>query len=193
MIINKIKDNFIQAQEVLGHFISDPGTWKKIEKAGDLLVQALRSGNKIISCGNGGSMCDAMHFAEELTGRFHNERRPLPAIAISDPANITCVANDYGFDYVFSRTIEALGKNGDVLLALSTSGNSINIIKAIDSAMKAGMKVIALTGNSGGHISGLCDVEIRVPHSGYSDRIQEIHIMVIHSLVNYVEISLFTE
>jgi D-sedoheptulose 7-phosphate isomerase len=193
MVINKIKGNLTQTQEVLGHFISDPETWKKIEKAGNLMVQALRSGNKIISCGNGGSMCDAMHFAEELTGRFHDDRKPLSAIAISDPAHITCVANDYGFEYVYSRTVEALGKKGDVLLAISTSGNSINIIKAIDSARKTGMKVIALTGNSGGQISGICDVEIRAPYTGYSDRIQEIHIMVIHSLINYIELAMFPE
>ena len=193
MIINKIKDNFLQVQDVLGHFISDNETWEMIDKAGALMVQALRSGNKIISCGNGGSMCDAMHFAEELTGKFHNDRKPLPAIAISDPAHITCVANDYGFEYVFSRTVEALGKNGDVLLAISTSGNSKNVIKAIDSARKTGMKVIALTGNSGGQVSKICDVEIRAPYTGYSDRIQEIHIMVIHSLINYIELAMLSD
>jgi D-sedoheptulose 7-phosphate isomerase len=190
MIIEQIKGNFQQAQEVLVHFISDPQTWEMIEKAGELMVQALKSGNKIISCGNGGSMCDAMHFAEELTGKFQKDRRPLPALAISDPSHITCVANDFGLDYIFSRTIEALGKPGDVLLAISTCGNSQNVINAVESARQAGMKVVGLTGRSGGKMASLCHVEIRAPHNGYSDRIQEIHIKVIHSLVNYIELSM---
>jgi D-sedoheptulose 7-phosphate isomerase len=190
MIIDQIKENFHQAQEVLGNFISNPQTWEKLEKAGELMVHALKSGNKIISCGNGGSLCEAMHFAEELTGRFHKERMPLPALAVSDPSNITCVANDFGIDYIFSRTIEALGKPGDVLLAISTSGNSQNVVNAIGSAKRIGMKVIGLTGKSGGQMASLCDVEIRVPYNGYSDRIQEIHVKVIHSLVNYIELSM---
>lgn len=190
MIIDQIKNNFLQAQEVLDNFISNPETWQKLEKAGNLMVQALKSGNKIISCGNGGSLCDAMHFAEELTGRFQKDRRPLPALSISDPSHITCVANDFGFDFIFSRTVEALGKPGDVLLAISTSGDSQNVINAINSAKKTGMKVVGLTGRSGGQMASLCDVEIRVPHNGYSDRIQEIHVLVIHSLVNYIELSM---
>jgi len=190
MIIDQIKDNFLKAQEVLDNFISDPEIWQKFENAGNLMVQALKSGNKIISCGNGGSLCDAMHFAEELTGRFQKDRKPLSALSISDPSYITCVANDFGFDYIFSRTVEALGKPGDVLLAISTSGDSQNIINAIDSAGKIGMKVVGLTGKSGGRMASLCNVEIRAPYTGYSDRIQEIHIKVIHSLVNYIELSM---
>jgi len=190
MIIDQIKANFHEAEDLLNRFISDPENWNKIEAAGNLMVQALNSGNKIISCGNGGSLCDAMHFAEELTGRFHKERRPLPAIAISDPSHLTCVANDFGYDHIFSRVVEALGKPGDILLAISTSGNSQNVINAILSARQAGMKVVALTGNSGGLIGSLCDVELRVEHNGYSDRIQEIHIKVIHSLVNFIELSI---
>ena len=190
MIIDQIKANFHEAEDLLNRFISDPENWNKIEAAGNLMVQALNSGNKIISCGNGGSLCDAMHFAEELTGRFHKNRRPLPAIAISDPSHLTCVANDFGYDYIFSRVVEALGKSGDLLLAISTSGNSQNVINAILSARQAGMKVVALTGNSGGLIGSLCDVELRVEHNGYSDRIQEIHIKVIHSLVNFIELSI---
>jgi len=190
MIIDQIKANFHEAEDLLNRFISDPENWNKIETAGNLMVQALNSGNKIISCGNGGSLCDAMHFAEELTGRFHKERRPLPAIAISDPSHLTCVANDFGYDHIFSRVVEALGKPGDILLAISTSGNSQNVINAILSARQAGMKVVALTGNSGGLIGSLCDVELRVEHNGYSDRIQEIHIKVIHSLVNFIELSI---
>jgi D-sedoheptulose 7-phosphate isomerase len=192
MIIDQIKGNFLQAKELLDNFISDPESWEKIEKAGNLMVQSLKSGNKIISCGNGGSLCDAMHFAEELTGRFQKDRRPLPALSISDPSHITCVANDFGFDFVFSRTVEALGKPGDILLAISTSGDSQNIINAIDSAKKAGMIVVGLTGNTGGQMASLCNVEIRVPHTGYSDRIQEIHIKIIHSLVNYIEMSMMS-
>jgi len=190
MIIDQIKANFHEAEDLLNRFISDPENWNKIETAGNLMVQALNSGNKIISCGNGGSLCDAMHFAEELTGRFHKERRPLSAIAISDPSHLTCVANDFGYDHIFSRVVEALGKPGDILLAISTSGNSQNVINAILSARQAGMKVVALTGNSGGLIGSLCDVELRVEHNGYSDRIQEIHIKVIHSLVNFIELSI---
>ena len=190
MIIDQIKENFRQAQEVLDNFISAPQTWEKLEKAGEFVVQALKSGNKIISCGNGGSLCDAMHFAEELTGRFQQDRIPLPAFAISDPSHITCVANDFGFDQIFSRTVEALGEPGDVLLAISSSGNSQNVVNAIVSAKGLGMKVIGLTGKTGGLMSALCDVEIYVPYSGYSDRIQEIHIKVIHSLVNYIELSM---
>lgn len=190
MLINQIKENFRQAQEVLEAFISDPQSWEAIEKAVKLMVQALEIGNKIISCGNGGSMCDAMHFAEELTGRFHNDRIPLPALSICDPSHITCVANDFGFNYIFSRMVDALGKPGDILLAISTSGNSQNVITAIESAQQKGMKVVGLTGKSGGKMASLCDVEIRVPYEGYSDRVQEIHIKVIHSLVQLIEMAM---
>lgn len=193
MLINKIKDNFRQAQEVLETFISDPRTWEAIEKAVELMVQALGDGNKIISCGNGGSMCDAMHFAEELTGRFRNDRIPLPALSICDSSHITCVANDFGFNYIFSRMVDALGKPGDILLAISTSGNSQNVITAIESAQQKGMKVVGLTGKSGGKMASLCDVEIRVPYEGYSDRVQEIHIKVIHSLVHAIEMAMDKE
>lgn len=193
MIIDEIKQNFIEAQQVLDKFILDAETWNEIDKAGQLMVAALNNGGKIMSCGNGGSLCDAMHFAEELTGRFQKNRRPLAAIAISDPSHITCVANDFGMDYIFSRTVEALGKPEDVLLAISTSGNSQNVINAIKSANEIGMKVVALTGKTGGVIADICDVEIRAPYSEFSDRVQEIHIKVIHSLVNYIELSLKTQ
>ena len=132
-------------------------------------------------------MCDAMHFAEELSGRFRENRKALPAIAISDPSHLSCVGNDYGYDFVFSRYIEAIGNKNDVLLAISTSGNSKNVINAISAAKEKGMKVIALTGRDGGVIADLCDVEIRAPFSKYADRAQEIHIKVIHSLIQYVE------
>ena len=145
------------------------------------------TGHKIISCGNGGSMSDAMHFAEELTGRFRDDRPSMSAIAISDPTHITCAANDYGFDYIFSRYLEGVGQAGDVLLAISTSGNSPNIIKAAEVAKQKGIKVIALTGKTGGKLAELVDVEFRIDHLGYSDRIQEMHIKIIHNLIQYIE------
>ena len=151
------------------------------------MTVSIENGGKIISCGNGGSMCDAMHFAEELTGKFRDERSPIPAVSISDPSHITCVGNDYGFDAIFSRYVESVGNTGDVLLAISTSGKSTNVIRAAEEANRKGIKVVALTGKDGGELSDLCDIEIRVPHFGYSDRIQEIHIKVIHILILLIE------
>jgi D-sedoheptulose 7-phosphate isomerase len=151
------------------------------------MAESIKKGGKIISCGNGGSHCDAMHFAEELTGRYREDRKALAAIAISDPSHVSCVANDYGFDHIFSRYIEALGKEGDVLLAISTSGNSKNILKAITAAHEKGMKVVALTGKNGGEIAGMADIEIRVAHQGFADRIQEVHIKIIHILILLIE------
>ncbi|PVX52354.1 phosphoheptose isomerase [Balneicella halophila] len=182
-----IKYNFEEAQSVLQAFMSDAKQIGNIQKAGDLMVTSIANKGKIISCGNGGSMCDAMHFAEELTGRFRDDRKALPAIAISDPSHISCVGNDYGFESVFSRYIEAIGREADVLLAISTSGNSANVIKATEVAKNIGMKVVGLTGKDGGRLAPLCDVEIRVPWNGYADRIQEIHIKIIHTLIQYIE------
>jgi D-sedoheptulose 7-phosphate isomerase len=182
-----IKDNFLEAQQCLNSFINDPKNFVHIEQAGELMVDALKKGKKIISCGNGGSMCDAMHFAEELTGRFRRDRPPIAAISISDPSHITCTANDYGFDSIFSRYVEAIGQAGDILLAISTSGNSRNIVKAVQAAQQKGIKTVALTGKDGGQLASMCQVEIRAPHSDFSDRVQEIHIKVIHTLINYIE------
>ena len=151
------------------------------------MAEALLRKGKVISCGNGGSMCDAMHFAEELTGRYRDNRPSLAAISISDPSHITCVGNDYGFDSIFSRFIEGMGNSGDVLLAISTSGNSKNVLEAAKAAKAKGMTVVALTGKDGGELASVCDVEIRAPWSGYADRVQEIHIKVIHSLIDYIE------
>lgn len=184
---NSILKNLEEAKNILDIFLSDERNILAIEKAGAITGAALKSGNKIISCGNGGSMSDAMHFAEEMTGRFRDDRKPFPAIAISDPSYITCTANDYGFEYIFSRFVEAHGKRGDILLAISTSGNSKNILQATQVAKASGMLVIALTGKDGGKLASLCDVEIRAPYSQYADRAQEIHIKVIHSLISYVE------
>ncbi len=182
-----IKANFEEAYELLGKFYGEAENIQAIESAAQLMTEAVKSGRKIISCGNGGSMADAMHFAEELTGRFRESRPALPAIAISDPTHISCVGNDYGYDYIFSKFVEGVGQQGDVLLGISTSGNSKNVIEAAKSAKSKGMKVVGLTGKNGGALTELCDVEIRVPHFGYADRIQEIHIKVIHNLIQYVE------
>lgn len=151
------------------------------------MANALQKGNKIISCGNGGSMCDAMHFAEELSGRFRDNRKGLAAVSISDPSHITCVGNDYGFDYIFSRYLEALGQEGDILLGISTSGNSKNVILAVEKAKELGIKTIVLTGKSGGKLADLAELEIRAPFSQYADRAQEIHIKIIHNLILGIE------
>lgn len=185
--MNRIIDHFSEARTILETFISDPQNFRNIELAGQILVDTIKTGGQVISCGNGGSMCDAMHFAEELSGRYRQDRPAYPAIAISDPSHLSCVANDYGYAFVFSRMVEAIGRKGDVLLAISTSGNSENVLKAIEAAKLKGMKVIGLTANEGGKMAALCDVEIRAPRSEFSDRAQEIHIKVIHSLIDFVE------
>lgn len=187
--MQRIKQNFIEAQDILDEFIANEKNWEAIENAGNLMVEAIKNGKKIISCGNGGSMCDAMHFAEELTGRFRENRPAMPAISISDASHISCTANDYGYDFIFSRYVEALGNEGDVLLAISTSGNSANILKATEVAKEKGLKVVALTGKDGGKLANICDVEIRSPKSQYADRVQEIHIKVIHSLIHFIELN----
>ncbi|MDR1022412.1 MAG: D-sedoheptulose 7-phosphate isomerase [Prevotellaceae bacterium] len=185
--ISQILANFAEAAQVASRFIGSSQNVECIDRAAALMAEAIAGGGKIISCGNGGSMCDAMHFAEELSGRFRSDRRALPAIAASDPSHLTCTANDYGFESVFSRFVEALGCKGDVLLAISTSGNSANVVKAVEIAKLQGMRVVGLTGKNGGLMSGICDVNICVPHSGYADRIQEVHIKVIHTLIQLIE------
>ena len=190
MIPTQSKAYFLEAQEVLNAFIMHDSNFERIQKAIDCMVESIQQGGKIISAGNGGSMSDAMHFAEELTGRFRNNRKGIPAIAISDPAYITCASNDYGYEEVFSRFISSMGNKNDVFLAISTSGNSANIIKAIESAKQNGMKVIGLTGKDGGQMKDLVDIEIRAPFSQFSDHVQEIHIKVIHSFVLGIETAL---
>ncbi len=186
MSSKQIASHFSEAIEILQKF-NNQENHELIEKAGSIMVKSLSIGGKIISCGNGGSMCDAMHFAEELTGRYRDDRKGIPALSISDPSHITCVGNDYGFNFIFSRYVESLGNESDVLLAISTSGNSANVLEAIRAARRKGMKVIGLTGKTGGEMAELCDVEIRAPYSEYADRAQEIHIKVIHSLIDYIE------
>lgn len=176
-----------EARTVLDNFIQDKNNLKLIQDAALILAESFKNGGKVLSCGNGGSHCDAMHFAEELTGRYRENRPAYPAIAISDVSHLSCVSNDFGYDYVFSRYIEGVGQKGDVLFGLSTSGNSKNVLNAIKAAKEKGMKVIAMTGKDGGQMAGLADVEIRVPHFRYADRIQEVHIKVIHILMMLVE------
>ena len=192
MISRNMTESIIQfsldeAREELELFLADSSTVPAIESAAAVMVGCLSRGGKIVSCGNGGSLCDATHFAEELTGRFRNDRRPFPAMAINDPAYLTCVGNDYSFDEVFSRWVEAFGKPEDVLLAISTGGSSKNILLAAEAARKAGMKVVALTSKKGKLLTGLADVSIMAPDAPHSDRIQEIHIKVIHILIEAIE------
>jgi D-sedoheptulose 7-phosphate isomerase len=182
-----IEANLNEAKEVLNDFVSLPENITSIERSARILIESITKGGKIISCGNGGSMTDAMHFAEELSGVFREKRPALPAISISDPSHITCTANDYGFESVFSRFVEGLGQTNDVLLAISTSGNSMNIVKAVEAAKAKGMKVVGLTGKTGGLLAGMVDSEIRVKGRVHSDRIQEVHIKVLHILVLLIE------
>ena len=181
-----IKQHLDEATETLKAFNTDSNI-TAINDALKIMVEALKNGNKIISCGNGGSMCDAMHFAEELSGRFREDRKGLAALSISDPSHISCVANDYGYEHVFSRYVEALGSEGDVLLGISTSGNSENVLRAVDAAKQNGMKSIGLTGKNGGKMALKVDAEIRAPQTPYADRVQEIHIKVIHALIDGIE------
>lgn len=191
MTTDLISAQFNHAKQTLEAF-STAENMQKIVSGIEIMYTALSKGNKIMSCGNGGSMCDAMHFAEELTGRFRKERSPLGAIAIADPSHITCVANDYGFEHIFSRYIEASGKAGDVLLAISTSGNSPNVINAVRSARAQGMRVIGLLGKDGGALKTMVDIPI-VVGSNISDRIQEVHIKCIHIMIEGIERSLFPQ
>ena len=182
-----IRAELTEARTVLEQFLANPITLPRIASAAEIMATSLRNGGKILTCGNGGSLCDAQHFAEELSGRYRNDRRALAAIALTDASHMTCVGNDYGFEFVFSRFVEALGRPGDVLLAISTSGNSPNVLRAAEAAKAAGMTVVALTGKDGGQLANISDVEIRAPHFGYADRIQEIHIKVIHILILLIE------
>ncbi|EGR2283986.1 D-sedoheptulose 7-phosphate isomerase [Vibrio parahaemolyticus] len=182
-----IRSELNKAAEVLNKFLSDDHNIAQIEAAAKMIADSFKQDGKVLSCGNGGSHCDAMHFAEELTGRYRDNRPGYAGIAISDPSHLSCVSNDFGYDFVFSRYVEAVGRKGDVLFGLSTSGNSGNILKAIEAAKAKGMKTVALTGKDGGKMAGLADVEIRVPHFGYADRIQEVHIKIIHIIIQLIE------
>jgi D-sedoheptulose 7-phosphate isomerase len=182
-IINELKE----ASAVLEKFIAEKKNIEAIEKAAHIIVSSIKGGGKVLSCGNGGSACDAMHFAEELTGRYRENREPIPAIAISETGHITCTANDFGYAHIFSRYLQAVGSKDDVLLAISTSGNSENVLKAAEVAKAKGIKIISLTGKNGGKLAPLSDININVAHNGYADRVQEVHIKIIHILILLIE------
>ena len=184
---NRLDEHFSEAAQLLDTVRNDAAFMDAVEAAGIAMCQAIAQGGKIISCGNGGSMSDAMHFAEELSGRYRDDRPGLPAISCSDPSHITCVGNDYGFDQVFARFVQALGQSGDCLLAISTSGNSANVLEAAKAAKAKGMTVIGLTGRGGGALKALCDAAVDVPWDGYADRVQEVHIKVIHAWIDLIE------
>ena len=176
-----------EAAAALDRLRADDTTLARIAQAGELLAAALAAGGRVFSCGNGGSMCDAMHFAEELSGRFRDDRPGYAAVAISDPGHLSCVANDYGYEQVFARYLRAHGRAGDVLLAISTSGTSRNVVAAARAANELQMRVIALTGRGGTPLAELADIAIVTPGGRYADRVQELHIKVIHILIELVE------
>jgi D-sedoheptulose 7-phosphate isomerase len=181
-----IDDSLAEMAAVHRAFV-ESGPTVEIERAIALLADALTAGNKVLACGNGGSMADAMHFAEELTGRFRGNRRALPALALSDPAMLSCIANDFGYDAVFERAVQAFGQDGDVLVAISTSGNSPNVLRAAAAAHQQGLAILALTGKDGGQLAPYAATELRIPHHGHADRIQEMHIKLLHLLVQGIE------
>lgn len=176
-----------EAANALARLQADTVMHERIAAAGALLAASFAAGGKALSCGNGGSMCDAMHFAEELTGRFRDDRPGYAAIAISDPSHLSCVGNDYGYEQVFARYVQAVGRSGDVLLAITTSGTSKNVVAAARAAKAAGIKVIALTGRDATPITELADIAIVTPGGRYADRVQELHIKVIHLLIELTE------
>lgn len=181
-----IQNSFTAAGRSLKAFLADEGNFVTIEKMARLIADCFARGGKVIVFGNGGSMCDAMHFAEEFTGRFRRDRNALPAIAISDPSHLTCVGNDYGFSEVFARGVEAFAAAGDVVLGISTSGNSGNVIRGLETARDLGCHSFALLGKDGGQIAGSCELELIVPGQ-HSDRIQELHTLILHIIIEGVE------
>lgn len=190
--MNYIANSLNLAQDTLNKFVSEQKNIKLIESAIDIFATSFQNKGRVFSCGNGGSMCDSLHFAEELTGRYRKDRAPLPATGISEAGHITCIANDFGFEHIFSRFIEAWGQQGDVLLAISTSGNSANVIKAVEVARSKGMKVVGLLGKDGGKLKSMVDVGIIVD-CPITDRIQEIHIKCIHIFIEGIERAIFPE
>lgn len=187
-----IQSSLQEAQDALALFLADKNLIGKIDQFVELLAKTFNSGNKIYSAGNGGSHCDAMHFAEEWTGRYRKDRKPLPALAFADPSHMSCVSNDFGFEHVFERMVEAFGAKDDIFLGITTSGNSPNILLAAEAAKKKGMKVVGLLGKDGGKMKSLCDIPIIVPGKT-TDRIQELHIKIIHIAIECTERKLFPE
>ena len=181
-----------EAQATLDAFLKDPAQLEKCEQFSQMLIETFQAGGKLFTCGNGGSHCDAMHFAEEFTGRYRKDRRPLGALALGDASHVTCVSNDYGFDQIFSRQLEGLARRGDTLVGLSTSGNSANVIKAFESAKSMGIRTVALLGKDGGKLAPMADLAIVIKAST-SDRIQEMHIKLIHTAIETVERQIFPE
>ncbi len=192
-MLQHIKDNLKEAHDALSQLMENNEALAEIEKAGAMLAECFKNRGHVYSCGNGGSMCDAMHFAEELSGRFRKDRPALGAIAMGDGAHITCSGNDFGFDYIFSRFVEAQGRTGDVLVGISTSGRSKNVIEAAKKAKELGLKVIILTGKPNSELGKLADVEICTPGGKFADRVQELHIKVIHILIELVEREMFNQ
>lgn len=192
-MLNHIENSLREAQSALEAMLANRDTLEAIESAGRLLVKTYEQRGRVFSCGNGGSMCDAMHFAEELSGRFRDDRPALGATAISDASHMSCVGNDYGYEQVFSRYVEGNGRPGDCLIALSTSGSSKNIIRAIEAARAAGMTVIGLTGRPEAVMAPLCDIHICTPGGRYADRVQELHIKTLHILIELIERGLFPQ
>ncbi len=181
-----------EARTTLGQFLDNPKTVELCTRFSDLLIATMKAGGNLFTCGNGGSHCDAMHFAEELTGRYRKDRRALGALALGDASHVTCVSNDYGFEHIFARQVEGLGRPGDLLVGLSTSGNSANVVRAFEMAKKKGLKTVALLGRDGGKLKDLADLALVVPGNS-SDRIQELHIKLIHIVIEVLERELFPE
>lgn len=188
----QIKNSLLDSQATIQSFLNSETNLQLISKAIDTMIGSIKGNGRILSCGNGGSMCDSMHFAEELTGRYRKDRPSIAALSMGDPSHMSCVANDFGYQFVFSRLVEAWGQKGDTLLAISTSGNSKNIIEAVKSAKTKQMKVIGLLGKDGGELKNLVDVPIIIQHQ-LTDRIQEMHIKIIHIFIEGIERSLYPE
>ena len=191
-MLDKIKSSYQEAAKYFSEFAGNEESIKTTNQIANLIADTFRNGNKVIICGNGGSSTDAMHFAEEFTGRFRKARKALPVISLTDPSHITCVANDMGFEEVFARGVEAYGNKGDVLIGISTSGNSENVIRALARAKELEIKTVSLLGKNGGKLKDFCDYEIIVPGET-TDRIQELHITVLHVIIETVERILFPE
>lgn len=192
MALSFVKNSLTEAQSTLNKFVADEQNIVLIEKAINAMVSTIKIEGRLLACGNGGSMCDSMHFVEELTGRYRKDRDPIAAINMADPSHLTCVGNDYGFDFIFSRLVKAWGKKGDTLLAISTSGNSKNVILAVEEAKRKDMKIVGLLGKDGGKLKDLVDIPIIVDCQ-ITDRIQEIHIKLIHIFIEGIERQLFPE
>lgn len=192
-MIEHVRNALNESSTALESLIASPETLARIAQAGELLANSLGGSSRVFSCGNGGSMCDSIHFAEELSGRYRKNRKGLPAIAIADPGHLTCVGNDFGYEFVFSRFLEAHARPGDVLVGISTSGSSPNVIKAAEFANANRMKVITLTGRVDSALGKLATIDLCTPAGKYADRVQELHIKMIHILIELVERQLYPE